>query len=113
LNALVAATWGAAPPRSSRLAVLARVARRVVLDAMMDLASSEGASPEVRGRTLLVLSELRGRLAALRPSDRAERADVLLARRDVAEFLDRPEARKDRHAPPPAPPGRPIGLPAR
>jgi hypothetical protein len=110
---LVAATWSAAPPRSSRLAVLARVARRVVLDAMMDLASSDRASPEVRGKTLLALTELRGRLAALRPADRAERADVLLARRDLAEFLDRPEARKDRHAPPAAPPGRPIGSPAR
>ena len=109
LHALVAATWGAAPPRTSRLATLTRATQRVVLDAMLDLAANDAASPDVRGRTLLALTELRGRLAVPLPADPPARAHVLLARRDLSEFFDRPEVRKARRAAPAAPPGRPIG----
>ena len=109
MRALVGATWGAPVPSSARLAALSRAAQRVVLDAMMNLAADDASAPEVRGRALLALSELRGKLAVLRPADSAARAHVQLARRDIAEFLDRPEVRSRRRPIPPSPPGRPIG----
>jgi len=109
IRALVAATWGAPTPSSVRLAALARATQRVVLDAMMNLAGNDASAPEVRGRALLALSELRGTLAALGPADPAARAHLQLARRDIAEFLDRPEGRNRRRPIPESPPGRPIG----
>jgi hypothetical protein len=75
----------------------------------MDLAADERASPEVRAESVAALSDLRARLAATRGGDGPSRAHLLLARRDVAEFLDRPEMRERRRVAPEPPPGRPIG----
>ncbi len=109
LRDLVAATWGGGPDASPRLAALRRVSQRVVLDRMMDLAADDRASPEVRADATAALTDLRTRLAAGGGGEAAARAHRLLARRDLAEFLDRPETRARRHPAPEPPPGRPIG----
>jgi len=76
---------------------------------MMDLAADDRASPEVRADAIAALSDLRARLATGGSGDSAGRAHRLLARRDLAEFLDRPETRSARRPAPEPPPGRPIG----
>jgi hypothetical protein len=113
LHDLVSATWGGGPDATPRLAALRRVVQRVVLDRLMDLAADDRASPEVRADATAALSDLRTRLAAARGGDPAGRAHLLLARRDVSEFLDRPEVRARRRPAPEPPPGRPIGAPPR
>ena len=55
------------------------------------------------------LARLRSELRLRKGTDAESEAHVRLAERDIAEFLDQPEARKSRRAPLPAPPGRPIG----
>ena len=109
LRSLVAATWGAPPEASSRRAALRRVTQRVVLDRMMDLAADGSASPDVRAQAAAALGELRTKLGSVATGDAASRAHVQAARRDLAEFFERPEVRKTRHPPVAAPPGRPIG----
>ena len=109
LGRLVAATWGAAPDKSPRLASLRRIGQRTVLDGMMDLAARPEASPEVRASVTAALMKLRADLRAKKPADSAAQAHVRLAERDLSEFLDKPEARKARPPRIQPPPGRPIG----
>ncbi|MCM2257444.1 MAG: zinc-dependent metalloprotease [Vicinamibacteria bacterium] len=104
LDRLVGATWGAAVPQRPALRPYLRVAQRVTLDALMELAAADEAAPEVRAVAYSRLERLRKRLAAA-PTD----AHEALALRDLAEFLDHPESRPARPAPLPVPPGRPIG----
>ena len=109
LARLLAATWGAPPDASSRLAGLRRIAQREVLDALMDLAARRETSAEVRAAVWSRLARLRKDLAARHSADPQAEAHVRLAERDLAEFLEKPEARKPRPDRLPAPPGRPIG----
>jgi hypothetical protein len=111
LRRLEKATWGAPAESTPRRAALQRVAQRVVLDAMMDLAVQPGATPEVRAAVTARLVALRAGLKGQVPVAPVAQAHVLLASRDLGEFLDRPEVRRARAAPAPAPPGRPIGAP--
>ncbi len=118
LSALLArleqATWGAPAAATPRLRALQRVAQRVALDALLDVATRADASPEVRAtatRYVFLLGERleeRSRTAA----DPATKAHLWLAARDVRDVLSPPESHRSRPAPPPAPPGRPIGAPA-
>jgi hypothetical protein len=105
---LVSATWGAPADASPRLAGLRRVAQRVVLDRLMDLAAQPTASVEARSATLATLERLRNSLKLLRGATPDAEAHLRLAERDLREFLDEPEARKVEPATP-VPPGRPIG----
>jgi hypothetical protein len=107
---LVSQTWGALPDSSPRRAALRAVSQRVVLDALMDLAASAQASPEVRAATLAELERLRRNLKVMRSADAAAEAHLRLAERDLGEFLDEPQTRRAPRPPRvPAPPGRPIG----
>ena len=108
LGQLVAATWGAPPDASVRLRALRRVSQRVVLEAMMALASNSGAASDVRAAATARLARLRSQLKLRRGADAADEAHLRLAERDLGDFLERPEMRKA-PAQPPAPPGRPIG----
>jgi hypothetical protein len=108
LRRLVAATWGAAADATPRAAGLRRVAQRVVLDGLLDLAVRREATAEVRADVTAALARLRAELRLRRGADAAAEAHLRLAERDLAEFLERPEARGPRPLPP-APPGRPIG----
>ena len=106
IRRLASATWGAPPDASLRRAALRRVAQRVVLDALLDLAARPEASPEVRAAAHSALLRLRLSLHARISRDPATEAHLRLAERDLREYLEQPEVRKQ---PPPAPPGRPIG----
>jgi hypothetical protein len=109
LRRLVAATWEGPPTKTPRLAAFRRVAARVVLDGLMDLAASAEASPEVRAAALVELKRLGGSLRSQASPDPAANAHLQLAQRDLSEFLESPETRTKRPARVPAPPGRPIG----
>ncbi len=109
LKRLVDATWNAAPDATPRLARLRRVAQRVVLDRLMDLAARTEASPEARGQALVRIAALRMALHIRHAVDAETEAHLRLAERDAAEFLEKPEVRKGRPGPVAPPPGRPIG----
>lgn len=108
LRRLVAATWDAPADAAPRGRALQNVAQRSVLDGMLALAGSSAASPEVRATTLLRLVALRAKLKLRTSPDAATNAHLRLAERDLAEFLEHPEARQA-PARVGAPPGRPIG----
>jgi hypothetical protein len=115
LRRLLAATWEAPAEKEPRRAALQRVAQRVVLDALLDLAAHPEAAPEVRAQALRRLHVVTPSLdAAWRKADAsaAAKAHAWTAWRDVVDFLERPEARRGRPAPPAVPPGRPIGAPS-
>jgi Met-zincin/Domain of unknown function (DUF5117) len=109
LRRLVAATWSAPVDPSPRLARLRRVAQRVVLDGLMDLAAHPEAAAEVRASAVASLAGLRDDLRARLKTAGAADGHLRLAERDLTEFLEQPEARKSRPRPPAIPPGRPIG----
>jgi hypothetical protein len=109
LARLTDATWGAAPEKAPRLGALRRVAQRGVLDAMLDLAGRAEASPEVRAVASSRLRALQRQLKVRRAADPMAEAHIRQAERDIAEFFEEPETRKNRPRRVPAPPGRPIG----
>ena len=74
---LVVATWDARPETDARLAPLQRVSQRVVLDALLDLAASEDATPEVRAVTTARLESLAVRVRSMHFPDAAGSAHVL------------------------------------
>ncbi|HEY0969694.1 MAG TPA: zinc-dependent metalloprotease [Gemmatimonadales bacterium] len=59
IDALVDATWGAQAPRDAKRAALQRVTQRTVSEALLRLAASDAAAPEVRALAALRLDELR------------------------------------------------------
>jgi hypothetical protein len=103
------ATWGAASDPTPRRAALRRVAQRVVVDALMDLAARTDAAPEVRASATAHLARLHGDVRGRRSPEAAAENHLRQAERDIAEFLENPEVRKTRPPRAPAPPGRPIG----
>ncbi len=105
---LVAATWGAPPDATPRFAALRRVAQRVTLDALTNLAAQPAASPEVRAATFATLTRLRDSLKLQKGATPEAEAHLRLAERDLREFLEDAEARKGQPATP-VPPGRPVG----
>jgi hypothetical protein len=108
ISRLVAATWGAPTTASNRTNQLLRASQRVVLDAMLDLASRP-TSPEVPGRRLRAPGESEKGIEEPSRDRPGGRRATQLAERDLREFLDEPETRKTRPPRPPVPPGRPIG----
>ena len=106
---LVSATWGAPADRTPRRGELRRVAQRVVLDSLLELAARPETTPEARAAVFGRLTRLRAELKLRHSADPAQDAHIRLAERDLTEFLDEPETRKMRPSRPPVPPGRPIG----
>ncbi len=109
LARLVAATWESRAAAAPRAAALQRVAQRVVLDAMLDLAAHRDAAPEVRAAVDGRLVRLRAQLRTRHAADPEAEAHLRLAKRDLSEFLDHLEARGPRPSRSTPPPGRPIG----
>ena len=109
LKDLEDATWGAPAPKSARLAALRRVGQRAVLDRELDLAANPAAAPEVRAAVWGALARLRRR-AALGSTVPEEEEFRSLAKRDLDEFFEKPETRRNRPPAAKAPPGRPIGV---
>lgn len=108
LRRLVASTWDAPAAGTPRLRALQRVAQRAVLDALLDRGADRDAAPEVRALVRAALARLRRDVAPRHVPEAASEAHLRLAEQDLAEFLDRPEARRPLPKTTP-PPGRPIG----
>jgi hypothetical protein len=76
----------------------------------MDLAANDTAAPQVRAVATETLRGLQERLKApvgiITAAELAHRRAVL---DDIERFLARPDAPRKRTAPPPTPPGDPIG----
>ena len=110
LNALVLRTWGKAPSQDTYEAGIERVVERRVLDQLMGLASSTGASPTVRAQVTGRLRSLHAELASAdQVAEAVERSHRLLARDDIRRFLDRPWDQRQPTRSVEAPPGSPIG----
>jgi hypothetical protein len=95
LTRLLDATWGTAPlgeafrtPGDAMDAALRRVTQRAVLDAMLDLAGSGAATPDVRAVTEHHLETLRQRLGGARAADAEHRGHHAAARRDIERYFD-------------------------
>ena len=110
LNALLLRTWGKAPSQDTYEAGIERVVERRVLDQLMGLASSTGASPTVRAQVTGRLRSLHAELASAdQVAETVERSHRLLARDDIRRFLDRPWDQRQPTRSVEAPPGSPIG----
>jgi hypothetical protein len=94
LTSLVDATWGPAFGTRSRApgdamdAALRRVTQRAVVDAMLDLAGSRAATPEVRAVSEQHLDALRQRLAGAGATGTEDRGHHAAARRDIERYFD-------------------------
>ena len=112
VNALVAATWNAAPAAGSRkLGAMRQVAQRAVVDRLLQLAADDNASPPVRGQVEYAIGLLR--TAAAAKAKAAVGAPPLAAHwssiaGDLARWVDRRELPKPTPALRP-PPGDPFG----
>ncbi len=104
----VTALWAAAAERDPALAPMQRIAQRVALESLLDLAGDSTATPEVRAATFASITRLAATLKGRRGADPVGDAHLRLAERDLAGFLDDPADRKPAGSAPP-PPGRPIG----
>jgi len=111
IDSLVGATWNRGAGDVPKDAALRRVARRAVVDRLLQLAADSAAAPEARAIAELHLASLR-RVATERSArgGEAERASWLAIGNDIGRWLDRREL----PAPSPAlvpPPGDPFGEP--
>jgi uncharacterized protein DUF4953 len=110
IGALVNDTWRAPTAATPKLQALQRVAQRAVLDRLILLAADDQASPEVRARAELELSDLRPfarQRAASTTLDDAARAHWLAIANDMTQWLDKREVPKLTQALV-APPGDPF-----
>ncbi|MEK7727220.1 MAG: zinc-dependent metalloprotease, partial [candidate division KSB1 bacterium] len=110
LDEIIAATWKA-PEGNETRAALKRGVERVVLDRMIDLATNDAASAEVRAITALKLEALAAYLqSSLQYSQSAAKeAHLKMAQRDINRVRNSPERTHERTTPSSAPPGAPIG----
>lgn len=106
---LLDATWHQADPRAPRLRALARVAQRVVLDRLLELAADDEATVEVRAVAEWALAGLVVRLEAFEARDAMGAALHGLALRDIQRFFRRTDDATARSTPLASPPGSPIG----
>jgi hypothetical protein len=94
LTSLLDATWGPAFAAWSRStadpmdAALRRVTQRAVVDAMLDLAGSRAATPEVRAVCEQHLDVLRKRLAGTHATVTEDQGHHAAARRDIERYFD-------------------------
>jgi hypothetical protein len=88
MERIVDGTWGVRTPSDPALAALGRVARRTVLDGLLELAKDEVAVAEVREAAGWALARLHEYLGRRRPNGPAEQAHVSLAMRDIEHVLE-------------------------
>jgi hypothetical protein len=107
----VGAALVSAAPAGPYESEIARAVQRVAAEQLMALAASAD-MPQVRAIATMKLEEARKRLASMASAadDQAAAAHAALLARDIARFLDNPDAFK-RPAPIVVPPGAPIGEP--
>ncbi len=111
IDNLVAATWTAAIPGTSKLAAIQRVTQRVVANKLLLLAADSEATPEVRAMAELKLADLRTRARSRFSTAKTdeERAHWLSIVNDFTRWIDKRELPK-LSASPLAPPGDPFGI---
>jgi len=107
LDTILGATWKT-PRGTGYAAEIARVVNDVALFDLMALAANERASAQVRAVASLKLEELRNWAASAAAAEEGERAHLLFATAQIAQFQKNP---KGFAAPAPAEPpdGPPIG----
>jgi len=118
VDAVLDATWQAAPDADARTGSLRRVTQRVALDSLMMLGAHEDTSPEVRAYVLDQIAKLGDSLRARKDQNPLTEAHYRQAERDIARYLENPAE----HAPKsalvwgsrprsryPLPPGPPLG----
>jgi hypothetical protein len=108
LDTIIAGSFDVAPVNDYE-AEIGRAVERVVVDRITRLADS-AAMPQVRAVASLELEELAARLEReSRNGSNGDRAHASLLARDITRFLERPAEAFGQPAPPPEPPGAPIG----
>jgi hypothetical protein len=109
LAALMRRTWYEPAPRDAQQAAIQRSVQSLTVTRLMDTAANDAASPLVRADATQSLRELAGRLKAPGQFASADNAHRRATLDDIERFLARPDAPWKRTAPPPTPPGDPIG----
>jgi hypothetical protein len=107
MGALLEHTWGAEP--GGEQAALRRVVQRVVVDALIDLATDASAPVEARAAAEWSLTRIEEIVESLNPLSGDDAAHLSLVLSDIARFLDRTDAPTHRTPAFPTPPGVPIG----
>jgi Met-zincin/Domain of unknown function (DUF5117) len=105
LDAIIAATWKTPAPRNSYHRAIQRSVQSLTAQRLMELASSENASPLVRAEATATLRSLNATLKAAARSDAHRSA----TQEEIERFLNRPDAVRRATPPLPTPPGDPIG----
>jgi hypothetical protein len=105
LDAIIAATWRTPAPQNAYHRAIQRSVQSLTAQRLMDLASSEDASPLVRAEATAALRSLNAMLKATIRSDAHRSA----TQEEIERFLNRPDAVKRATPPLPTPPGDPIG----
>ncbi len=110
LDALVSRAFDGPDPKDPRHAELARVARRAVVDGLMDLSAGGKTTPATRAHADWTLDKLRRRLERDAGGGVEERAHRALLAADISRYLNRRGTEAPpRPAAPEPPPGSPIG----
>ena len=109
LDALRKIVW-APPAASPRHQALQRTVQHVIIQRLMDLASHEGADPQIRAESTALLRTFSTSLATPNKLyDAATTAHRMALAEDIKRFMNRPDATFKRVTPLPTPPGDPIG----
>jgi hypothetical protein len=110
IDELFASSFGATATTPYE-AEISRAVERVVIEQLITLAASAD-MPQVRAVATFKLGRQADLMSGALPGiqDGAEAAHAALLARDIKRFMDNPDAFK-RSAPPPVPPGAPIGEP--
>jgi hypothetical protein len=108
VDALIAATWKAAPPKNAYHLEIARAVQSLTVTELMDLAADPSAASQVRAVATQSLRDINAWLklpasASLNPAHRNA------TREDIERFLTRPDATRKPTTPLATPPGDPIG----
>jgi hypothetical protein len=106
---MIESVYTDAPASTSYERALRRVSRRAVADALLNLASSQNATADVRAVAELHLNRLAARLAAAAAADNGDRAANAAVVRDARNWLDKRIAPPKTNAVIQLPPGTPIG----
>jgi hypothetical protein len=97
-----------AAPRRPYLAEIDRAVERVIVDHLMRLAGT-APMPQVRAIAAQHLMQIRSRYGFEHLPNSPEQAHGALLTADITRFLERDYTPEQRIAPPPIPPGAPIG----
>ncbi|WP_435005537.1 zinc-dependent metalloprotease [Tundrisphaera lichenicola] len=108
LDALIARTFGPREP-DPRVAAIQSAVRFLVVERLMELASDDSATPQVRAQAnLALIASIVKKLGGL-AGDEDSRVDAQALQMEIARFRNRPDATHQRTEPLTAPPGDPIG----